>query len=153
MTERRQQDAGIVVAFLDANGTIQSLSPATGQVLGHAASALPGRPFAELLAVDQRPTLQEWFGLARPHHFAEATGRRANDQPFPLAISLIPMPDQGFLAILRDLSEQHIHREEARAARTAATQALQDRARFLAEMSHELRPPFNPIIRDRKSVV
>ncbi len=146
MAERRQQGAAMVVVFLDAGGTIQSLSPATGQVLGHPASALPGRPFAELLAAEQRPPVREWLHTDQPCHQTEATGRRANNQPYPLAISLIPLPDRGFLAVLRDLSEQQIDREEARAAKTAAAQALQDRARFLAEMSHELRTPLNAII-------
>lgn len=146
MAESHRLSAGEVLVFLDTAGTIQSLSPATGQILGHAPSALPGRPVAELLAAEHGPHMLEWLSAGRPRHVAEITGRRAGGQPFPLAISLIPAPPQGFVAILRDLSDQHIHRDEAQAARTAAAQALQDRARFLAEMSHELRTPLNAII-------
>ncbi|MHA1563722.1 MAG: sensor histidine kinase [Alphaproteobacteria bacterium] len=146
MAEREGGESDEIIAFLDTAGIMTSLSPATGQVLGHTASSLPGRHLTHLVATRHHARIEAWIAAPQARHGMTLTGRRSDDAPFPLAISLTPAPANGFVAILRDLSEQHLQEQETLAARAVAERALQDRGRFLTEMSHELRTPLNAII-------
>ncbi len=146
MPDPAEQDLGETVAFLDAAGIVVSLAPAGASVFGHRPQALIGRPLGDLIVPEQRPRLLGWFAAARPRHGTKLTGLRPNGEPYPLTVSLIPTPTAGFVAVLLDGSERRILQDEARAARTAADRALQERGHFLAEMSHELRTPLNAIL-------
>src|SRR5262249_35906626 len=55
-------------------------------------------------------------------------------------------PQEGVVAVLRDVTERKNQEQALDLARTAAEQAEASRTRFLATMSHELRTPLNSII-------
>ncbi len=146
MAEPDPGEPSEIVAFLDVAGFITALSPPTGHVLGHVATDLPGCHLNDLIAPRHHEQVEAFIAATQARHGLKLTGRRNDNTPFPLSVSLTLAPTTGFVAVLRDLSEQHLLEQESQAAMAVAQQALQDRGRFLAEMSHELRTPLNAII-------
>lgn len=76
-------------------------------------------------------------------------GRRKSGEKFPIEVSaeFADISDKRLLVVfIRDVSEVYYNRQKLIAARDTAKQAEEEKSRFIAVMSHEMRTPLNGII-------
>lgn len=67
-------------------------------------------------------------------------------RPLDQAVAKFQSPEQGVVAVMRDVTDRKNQEQALDLARQAAERADASKSRFLATMSHELRTPLNAII-------
>ena len=158
-----------VVSCHHRNGVVQVISPAAAAMLGTPAAQLLGHGLFDRVHVADRPAyLTALSEAARGGEACSVEFRVRRDivcdrergqgnsvdfiwvemrcKPLdPVAETASP-PQEGVVAVLRDVTERKNQEQALDLARTAAEQAEASRTRFLATMSHELRTPLNSII-------
>src|SRR5690606_28718766 len=115
---------------------------------------IAGRPFETLFAMESQRAARDYLtGLAENgvasvlNDGREVIGREAQGRFIPLFMTIGRLPgDNGFCAVLRDISQWKRAEEELTQARTQAERASSQMTEFLARVSHEIRTPLNAII-------
>ncbi len=134
------------VLVLDIQRQIIEMNPAARALFGGAASDALGKTLAEIMP-DQR-VLFDQLGDAADVLTDLRTAISGTPYVFDLRIS--PVFDQyrkhtGTVVTLRDISEIEEARQQLAEAHEAAVEAVQDRARIVSVISHDLRTPIAAI--------
>src|SRR5688572_3744782 len=124
LSERRRSSAAHVralldnaldaVVALDAEGRVNFWNPQAEQTFGLSREAAIGRELADLaIAEDDRPLFREAIRAACENRLTkepriELRGRRDDGRPFPLELTLTPIPDSLFCVSVfaRDITER-----------------------------------------------
>ncbi|MDX9996213.1 MAG: ATP-binding protein [Rhodocyclaceae bacterium] len=144
------------VIQIDAQGIIRLANHAGAALFGYEVDDLIGQKVNMLMPEPYRSAhdgyIFRYLSTRVPHvigQYREVEGLRQNGDSFPLEFNVNELvDDQGitFIAVLRDLTQQH----EMEAAREAAHREAQRLARmksdFLANMSHEIRTPLGAMM-------
>ncbi len=150
--EKTIEAARDAVVVCDAGGRIRSFNAAAERMFGMTRSRAIGADAAALLLRQADPGGIAAFAAPEVPGAAGAlvTGQRADGTAFPLEVSRVTDTDTDGLAVhfvtLRDVSDRLAAEADLRAARDAALESAEMRARFVAVMSHELRTPLNGVI-------
>lgn len=137
------------VMLIDKNGRIVGANQSCKIIL----SGLPveKQPLLSSVLLDpENPGRALPFERLEPGKRMRLPARRSDGEHFPAEISVATAQTAGGQAIavvfLRDISDLVAHEEKLAAARKAAEQADEAKARFLAVISHEMRTPLNGVI-------
>ncbi|NVM76002.1 diguanylate cyclase (GGDEF)-like protein/PAS domain S-box-containing protein [Duganella sp. SG902] len=112
--------AADAILTIDSNGTLMSANAAAGRLFGYAPEKMSALPLERLLPVGVGEAAGlDAAGLLRMiacgvTHEYEIPGWRSDGTEFPLAMSVseVELPDEHlFVAILHDLTEQHLAQE------------------------------------------
>ncbi|MEJ8568498.1 ATP-binding protein [Elongatibacter sediminis] len=144
---------GIVTA--DAQGMIRSANPAALSMLGYRQRELVGRAVSDICAIaddhDPQSDLKQLLESELPDSSGtdrEIVSRHKDGSTFPCSLRLSRIYVDGewlAMAMLRDISTHRQTAEALRKAKESAEAVAQARARFLAEMSHEIRSPMSGV--------
>jgi cell cycle sensor histidine kinase DivJ len=149
------------------DGSIVFISPAAESLFGAAVADLVGHGVFDRVHVADRPAYltalsdaarggedrSVEFRVRRDAHSEE--GRESGPEfiwiemrcrPLDQAVADRRPPENGVVAVMRDVTDRKNQEHALEQARQAAERADASKSRFLATMSHELRTPLNAII-------
>ncbi len=147
------------ILLLDATRRVAHINPAALEILECEASEAIGQPFDRFLKPPDRAAL--WAGLAasnpRPGAGAaivsrlELTGVRQGGETLPLEVSLGVLgegPAEGYVLILRDMTEGLKLREERERMQAQLAQAarMETIGRMISGVAHELNNPLTAVL-------
>ncbi len=122
---------------------------------GFSAGDVLARPLTAVLPAaaadaEQVGSMTEAAEASRPWR-GELECRRRDGSTWIAAIDLSPVHGEdgeveGFFAVLTDVTERHEAERLLDRARRAAEQSAEEKSRFLATMSHEIRSPLNAVL-------
>lgn len=154
-TLRASLDAIVVV---NENGLITDFNGSAEQVFGHSRELVIYKPFVETLTPHQ-------FRQTHSANFANYVSGKISDivdvgrlelialhsdgHEFPIEISVSKTVGEtggNFVAYIRDITQQRESQQELQKARDDALEAFQEKSKFFAMMSHEMRTPLNGIM-------
>src|ERR1700726_3364191 len=158
-----------VISRHHRNGAVQFISPAVETMLGTQVTRLLGHGLFDRVHVADRPAYLTALsdaargGEARSVEFRlRRDGPRGSERgqnipadfiwvemrcrPLEQASEPTALGESEVVAVMGDVTGRKIREQALDLARTAAEQADASKTRFLATMSHELRPPLNAII-------
>jgi PAS domain S-box-containing protein len=145
--------AADAIVTVDQLGAILQFNPAAETLFGLPAKDAIGSNIARFLpeptavpdsAVAQHSGIGRFLGAPR-----EVTALHGDGGTFPCGLAVNAATVHGehlYVAILRDLTNDHHDRRELERARGAAEAAMQAKSAFLANMSHEIRTPLTAIL-------
>jgi PAS domain S-box-containing protein len=145
-----------LIVQVNRQGKIVYVSPAS-RVLGYTPEELIGTQGCLLAHPDDRPSLAandkalltgaaECTGWDREHRFRSKSGEWIWMQGNPAVLRDAQGKPDGYMNILRDVTERKAIDAELVAARKRAEAAAEVKSEFLANMSHELRTPLTSVI-------
>ena len=150
--ERTIEASRDAVVVCDAAGRIRSFNAAAERMFGVPRAAAIGQDATGLLLAPGAETGIGFFAESAAPGAAGSlvTGQHAGGRTFPMEASRVVDTDSEgrgvHFIILRDVSDRIAAEEGLRAARDAALQSAEMRARFLGVMGHEMRTPLNGVI-------
>ena len=146
------------IVVINDHGEIEDFNGSAEEIFGITHEAAKGRDYISLLIPPADRSVHrerlEKFRLTGETEVADK-GRREFEMidqtgrifPVEMSVSQSPM-GQGslFIAYIRDITEKRLREAEIIAARDEALDAYQEKSRFFAMMSHEMRTPLNGVI-------
>ncbi|MFG6563224.1 ATP-binding protein [Sulfitobacter sp. 1A13421] len=146
------------IVVINERGEIEDFNGSAEEIFGITHEAAKGRDYISLLIPPADRTMHrerlERFRITGETEVADK-GRREFEMidhagrifPVEMSVSQSPM-GQGslFIAYIRDITEKRLREAEIIAARDEALDAYQEKSRFFAMMSHEMRTPLNGVI-------
>ncbi|MFG6561697.1 ATP-binding protein [Sulfitobacter sp. 1A15299] len=146
------------IVVINEQGEIEDFNGSAEEIFGITHEAAVGRDYISLLI----PPADRMVHRERLERFRRTgetevadKGRREFEMidhagrvfPVEMSVSQSPM-GQGslFIAYIRDITEKRLREAEIIAARDEALDAYQEKSRFFAMMSHEMRTPLNGVI-------
>ncbi len=143
---------GLVI--INNKGIIETFNQASEKIFGYVADEIIGQNVSVLLPEHERAEHQDYIDNSTIyqqrilHKTRNLYGRRKDGATFPLEINVAPIQGakNGFVGVLRDITERINSEQELKAAKTDAENANQAKSGFLSSMSHELRTPLNAIL-------
>ncbi|HBB83196.1 MAG TPA: hybrid sensor histidine kinase/response regulator [Sulfitobacter sp.] len=146
------------IVVINAQGEIEDFNGSAEEIFGITHEAAKGSDYISLLIPPaDRMAHRERLMKFRQTGETEVAdkGRREfemidqDGRIFPVEMSVSQSPSaQGslFIAYIRDITEKRLREAEIIAARDEALDAYQEKSRFFAMMSHEMRTPLNGVI-------
>ncbi|GEM_PF-2178014 len=148
---------GIITA--DAEGRIETFSPAATRIFGYSPVDVIGKSIVLLLedcppAVMSGGACQEFMTYLGGREYAtgvghEVEGRRKDGSIFPMEISVSEGSVNGqriITCIARDITDRKEAEAALHAAKEMAENASEAKSAFMSSMSHELRTPLNAVL-------
>lgn len=142
----------LAIVDMERNGTIVSINPAAGRMLGLRQELSDALPFADLATQEDRPALIDALDKAAEGEAMEIEF----SADFPkgtryFEAHLAPLRDSknqviGVLALVGDATDRHLAEISRDTALAEAVQANKAKSTFLATLSHEFRTPLNAIM-------
>ncbi|WP_243266641.1 ATP-binding protein [Sulfitobacter sp. DSM 110093] len=146
------------IVVINAQGEIEDFNGSAEEIFGITHEAAKGSDYISLL-IPPADRMAHRERLMKFHQTGETEvadkGRREFEmidqegRIFPVEMSVSQSPSaQGslFIAYIRDITEKRLREAEIIAARDEALDAYQEKSRFFAMMSHEMRTPLNGVI-------
>ncbi|MEE9423761.1 MAG: ATP-binding protein [Methylococcales bacterium] len=149
---KRSRDAIITV---DEKGYILNINPATKHMFGLNSSKIKGMLLKEILVEKPSPTLHNNHSLyvneyiPDNHTKLDALAIHSNGNQIPVETTIITIKTDHslyYIAMLRDVSKQKKINQKLINDLSIAERSNQEKSKFVAVMSHEMRTPLNGIL-------
>ncbi len=143
------------IITINKKGIIQTFNPAAEKIFGYLATEALGNNISMLLPEKEQKEHDSYVMNSKLHaprifnQDRELQGRRKDGSLLPLELNIAPMKlekEQGFVGVLRDITEHKKSERTLQKAMEEAEAASQAKSLFLATMSHEIRTPMNAVL-------
>lgn len=142
--------------WLGRDGRFLAANPAGARISGWSESELRGMSFADVVHPDDLPQLLAAFAevLAGQHRTVDARMCRRDGRVLDLAVTAVPVVEEGRVVGVHGLAEDVTERNDARrrlaesqaALRRATAEARALKATFVANVNHEVRTPLTSVL-------
>ena len=143
------------IISIDENGLIEIFNHGAEKIFGYQQNEMIGKNTSILLTPEEKSHHDTYIRQSNLHaprilnKNRDLQGQKKDGAIFPVEINLSPINyhnNNGFVAIIRDITERKRIEKELILAKEQAESSSKAKMKFISHMSHELRTPLNSIL-------